>query len=79
MEPFIRAAVTEDFNHFFKRPAPMSPDPPVRIGSIERNDIGFSDLFPRDLNDFSGKIFRAAAFTFPPYSIMDFEGTVDAA
>ncbi len=32
-----------------------------------------SALYPRDLIDFSGKIFRAAAFNFPPYSILDFK------
>ena len=30
-------------------------------------------MFPQDLIDFSGKTFRASAFTFAPYSMMDFK------
>ena len=33
----------------------------------------YHKIFPQSLNDFSGMTFRASAFNFPPYSIIDFE------
>ncbi len=38
------------------------------------SQVDLGEVYPRDLLDFSGQTFRASAFTFPPYSVIDFEG-----
>ena len=35
--------------------------------------VKYHELFPETLKDFSGKTFRASAFNFAPYSILDFK------